>query len=76
MAGRSSCVKKKDGLYYLMISEGGTDLLYKLTTSGSDNIWGLCEKYDANPILTNPGTDEYFPCVGHADLFQDAKGNW
>ncbi|KAI5927158.1 glycoside hydrolase family 43 protein [Camillea tinctor] len=67
---------KKDGYYYLMIAEGGTELDHSITIARSRNITGPYESYEHNPILTNRGTAEYFQTVGHGDLFQDPAGNW
>ncbi|KAI0144235.1 glycoside hydrolase family 43 protein [Hypoxylon sp. NC0597] len=67
---------KKDGWYYLMIAEGGTELGHSITIARSRSITGPYDAYENNPILTNRGTDEYFQTVGHGDLFQDAAGNW
>ncbi|KAH8806177.1 xylosidase : arabinofuranosidase [Xylogone sp. PMI_703] len=67
---------KTDGYYYLMIAEGGTKLGHHEAIARSRNIWGPYEDYSGNPILTNTNTTEYFQTVGHADLFQDASGNW
>ncbi|RWA09573.1 hypothetical protein EKO27_g5535 [Xylaria grammica] len=67
---------KKDGYYYLMIAEGGTETDHSITIARSRNLKGPYEAYENNPILTNRGTDEYFQTVGHGDLFQDAEGNW
>ena len=67
---------KKDGYYYLMIAEGGTELGHHEAIARSTNIWGPYEGYEGNPILTNTNTTQYFQTVGHADLFQDASGNW
>ncbi|KAF1833758.1 xylosidase : arab-like proteininofuranosidase [Decorospora gaudefroyi] len=67
---------KKDGWYYLMIAEGGTGLLHMETIARSKNLYGPYEANPANPILTNANTTEYFQAVGHADLFQDARGQW
>ena len=67
---------KKDGYYYLMIAEGGTELGHHEAIARSANIWGPYEGYSGNPILTNTNTTQYFQSVGHADLFQDASGNW
>ncbi|KAI0108220.1 glycoside hydrolase family 43 protein [Daldinia grandis] len=67
---------KKDGWYYLMIAEGGTETGHSITIARSRNLTGPYEAYEKNPILTNRGTDEYFQTVGHGDLFQDADGNW
>lgn len=67
---------KKDGYYYLMIAEGGTELGHHEAIARSKNIWGPYDSYAGNPILTNTNTSQYFQTVGHADLFQDASGNW
>ncbi|KAI2466688.1 glycoside hydrolase family 43 protein [Annulohypoxylon bovei var. microspora] len=67
---------KKDGWYYLMIAEGGTELDHSITIARSQQLTGPYESYANNPILTNRGTDEYFQTVGHGDLFQDSAGNW
>ncbi|KAI0394112.1 glycoside hydrolase family 43 protein [Xylariaceae sp. FL0594] len=67
---------KRDGWYYLMIAEGGTEENHSVTIARSRKLKGPYEAYEKNPILTNRGTDEYFQTVGHGDLFQDTKGNW
>ncbi|OTA88018.1 glycoside hydrolase family 43 protein [Hypoxylon sp. CO27-5] len=67
---------KKDGWFYLMIAEGGTELDHSITIARSRSLTGPYEAYENNPILTNRGTDEYFQTVGHGDIFQDADGNW
>lgn len=67
---------KKDGWYYLLIAEGGTELGHRASIARSKNLTGPWEENPANPFLTNAGTDELFQTVGHADLFQDEAGNW
>ncbi|KAK9422274.1 putative Glycoside hydrolase family 43 protein [Seiridium unicorne] len=67
---------KKDGWYYLMIAEGGTETNHSITIARSKNATGPFEAYENNPILTARGTDSYFQTVGHGDLFQDIQGNW
>ncbi|KAG4418312.1 hypothetical protein IFR04_008588 [Cadophora malorum] len=69
-------IYKKDGFYYLLISEGGTETNHSVTIARSPKVSGPYESYSGNPILTNKFTDEYFQTVGHADLFQDGVGNW
>jgi beta-xylosidase len=69
-------IYKKDGYYYLMISEGGTELGHEVTIARSKKVSGPYHSYENNPILTNRNTTEYFQTVGHADLFQDVKGDW
>jgi len=67
---------KKDGWYYLLISEGGTHEDHMITAARSRDIWGPYESYENNPILTARGTDEYIQYTGHCDMFQDQKGAW
>jgi beta-xylosidase len=69
-------IMQKDGYYYLWIAEGGTENNHTVTIARATDIHDLFEGYSGNPILTAKGTDEYFQTVGHADLFQDADGNW
>ncbi|KAH6892886.1 glycosyl hydrolase [Thelonectria olida] len=67
---------KKDGYYYLLIGEGGTETNHSVTIARSRSLLGPYEGYHGNPILTAKNTNNYFQTVGHADLFQDASGNW
>ncbi|KAK4623772.1 Non-reducing end alpha-L-arabinofuranosidase BoGH43B [Fulvia fulva] len=69
-------IYKKDGFYYLMIAEGGTELGHSVTIARSMNVSGPWESYEKNPVLSNANTTEYFQTVGHADLFQDKNGKW
>ncbi|WP_348811822.1 glycoside hydrolase family 43 protein [Flavobacterium maritimum] len=70
---------KKDGLYYLMIAEGGTEYGHKVTIARSKNIWGTYESNPANPILTHANSNEEnnpIQGTGHADLVQTTDGSW
>lgn len=67
---------KKDGWYYLLIGEGGTETNHSVTMARSKALRGPYEGYEKNPVLTAKNTDNYFQTVGHADLFEDASGNW
>lgn len=69
-------IYRKDGYYYLLVAEGGSGLNHSVTMARSKDIWGPYESNPANPVLTNAHTSEYFQNVGHADLFQDAEGQW
>ncbi|KAG8625915.1 hypothetical protein KVT40_006316 [Elsinoe batatas] len=70
-------IYKKDGYWYLLAGEGGTELGHQVTIARSTvGPAGPYESYSGNPILTNKNTTEYFQTVGHADLFQDANGKW
>lgn len=55
---------------------GGTGLNHMETIARSKNLTGPYTPYERNPILSNANTTQYFQTVGHADLFQDASGNW
>lgn len=69
-------IYRKDGVYYLLIAEGGTGSGHMVTMARATNISGPYEPHPHNPVLTNANTTSYFQNVGHADLFQDSHGNW
>lgn len=69
-------IYKKDGWYYLMISEGGTERCHMLTMARSRQITGPYEACPHNPVMTNRSLRNGIESVGHADLVQDARGNW
>lgn len=66
----------KDDFYYLVLAEGGTSFDHMVTIARSKDLLGPYEPYEDNPIQTNANTSQYFQSVGHADFFQDFKGNW
>ncbi len=69
---------RKDGWYYLMIAEGGTEHYHAVTMARSRDILGPYEGYEGNPILTHRHLGENYPIcnVGHADLVQLRDGSW
>ena len=70
---------KKDGWYYLMAAEGGTEEAHSETIARSNNIWGPYYSYPANPILTHAnaaGQQNPIQGVGHADMVQAHDGSW
>lgn len=69
-------IYKKDGYYYLLAAEGGTQLGHTATIARSSKVTGPYESNPANPILGNVNTTGLFQTVGHADLFEDDNGNW
>ncbi|WP_099221482.1 glycoside hydrolase family 43 protein [Listeria costaricensis] len=70
-------IKRNDG-YYLLAAEGGTGVGHMITLFYSPSLWGPFEDADGiNPIFTNRDrANEPLQNIGHADLFQDTKGNW
>ena len=72
-------IYKKDGWYYLMISEGGTEYGHKVTIARSRNIDGPYESNPANPILTHSNVNAQWNSIqgtGHADLIQADDNSW
>ncbi|CAK7216380.1 hypothetical protein SBRCBS47491_002804 [Sporothrix bragantina] len=67
---------KRNGWYYLLISEGGTHEGHMITMARSRDVWGPYEGCPNNPILTARGTDEYIRYTGHCDVLEDDKGQW
>ncbi|CAI7636517.1 unnamed protein product [Penicillium bialowiezense] len=67
---------KKDGFYYLLVAEGGTQYGHSATIARSKSLTGPWESSPHNPFITARGTNRYFQTVGHADLFEDSNGNW
>ena len=68
---------KKDGWYYLMLAEGGTEFGHMETIGRSRNTEGPYEFNPAGPLLTARNTNGYpIQCTGHADLVDDENGNW
>lgn len=71
-------IYKKDGWYYLMVAEGGTEHFHAVTISRSKNISGPYENYDGNPILTHRHLGKNYPVcnVGHADMVELKDSSW
>jgi alpha-N-arabinofuranosidase len=68
---------KKDGRYYLMISEGGTSYNHSVTIARSDSPWGPFEAAPHNPILTHRKRSGHpVQALGHADLVETPAGWW
>ena len=72
-------IYKREGWYYLLISEGGTEYGHKVTIARSRDIAGPYESNPANPILTHinmNAQDNPIQGVGHADMVQAHDGSW
>lgn len=69
-------IYKKDGIYWLLIAEGGTHIGHKITMAKSNSVWGPYESYENNPVLTSQGKDYPIQCVGHGELVSDTEGEW
>ena len=71
-------IYKINGWYYCMNAEGGTGPDHAVTVCRSRALRGPYEGCKANPVLTHRhmGGTAAVQCVGHADLVDDADGNW
>lgn len=72
-------IYKKDGFYYLLISEGGTEYGHSITIARSKNIDGPYTPNPDNPILCHQRRvtqSHQIQGTGHADLVQASDGSW
>ena len=72
-------IYKKDGWYYLLIAEGGTEFGHGVTVARSRNVDGPYAGAPHNPILTHfkqSTQKNQIQGVGHADIVQAHDGSW
>jgi len=71
-------IYKINGWYYLLHAEAGTALDHAVCVARAREISGPWEGKKSNPILTHRylGKNAAIINAGHADLFDDAAGNW
>lgn len=70
-------ILRQKGAYYLLAAEGGTGQGHMITMFKGDTLWGPYSPAPSNPLFTNRDrAEEPIQNIGHADLFQDPKGNW
>ena len=71
-------IYKKDGRYYLLLSEGGTSFEHAVSIAVSEQITGPYRENPRNPILTHRHLGHDYPItgMGHADLVELADGRW
>ena len=68
----------KDGWYYLLIAEGGTQHGHAVTISRSRSLHEPFRQCPYNPVLTHRHLGQNYPIcnVGHADLVECQDGSW
>jgi xylan 1,4-beta-xylosidase len=67
---------KRNSLYYLLISEGGTGYEHMLTIARSHSPWGPFEACPFNPVLTHrPRRGHPIQATGHGDWVETPEGN-
>ncbi|WP_432970136.1 family 43 glycosylhydrolase [Dactylosporangium sp. CA-233914] len=67
---------RKDGSWYLVIAEGGTERGHAVTVARASSPSGPFEPCPSNPVLTARGTDWPTQSTGHADFVQLLDGSW
>lgn len=69
---------KKDGYYYLLIAEGGTEYSHSINVARSCDISGPYESCRNNPVFTHRHLGKDYPIqnAGHADLVDAPDGKW
>jgi alpha-N-arabinofuranosidase len=66
----------RDGWYYLLMSEGGTEYGHMITMARARSPWGPFEPCARNPLLTHRSLWSPIQAIGHADLVETAGGAW
>ena len=71
-------IYKINGMYYLLIAEGGTAHNHAVTIARSEELTGPYEGNPRNPILTHRHLGLNYPIVGtgHADIIETQNGEW
>ena len=71
-------IYKKDGWYYLMISEAGTGHNHAVSVARSKSLTEPFEGHRGNPILTHRHLGHSYPIVnvGHPDIVETQNGEW
>lgn len=67
---------RRQGWYYMLMSEGGTEYGHMITMARSQTPWGPFEACIRNPLLTHRSYRSPIQGVGHADLLETAEGKW
>lgn len=65
-----------DGVWYLMLAEGGTERGHAATVARGPHPAGPFEGCPANPILSHRSLTHPTQNVGHADLVRTPDGGW
>ncbi|KHL04121.1 glycoside hydrolase family 43 protein [Sinomonas humi] len=66
---------ERDGVWYLIIAEGGTGRGHSVSIARGRSIEGPFTGFEGNPVLTSSGTSNQVVAVGHADLVSGPEGD-
>ncbi|MFE2483106.1 family 43 glycosylhydrolase [Streptomyces mirabilis] len=64
----------RNGYWYLLIAEGGTESGHSVSVARSSTIEGPFDGAPGNPVLSASGTGRPVQCTGHADLVRGPHG--
>ena len=68
---------QKDGYYYLLMAEGGTEYGHAMSLARSRNITGPYETHPDNPFISaSQAPDHPLQKTGHGDFVETTNGEW
>lgn len=68
-------IYKRNGMYYLMVAEGGTGYDHVITVARSHDLWGGYEPDPASPMLTSRNSPDWpLQRAGHGSLVETPSG--
>lgn len=65
-----------EGLWYLLVAEGGTERGHAATVARAPSPQGPFEASPFNPLVTARSSDSLVQSTGHADLVRRPDGTW
>ncbi|UGQ13972.1 glycoside hydrolase family 43 protein [Yinghuangia sp. ASG 101] len=66
----------RNGWWYLVIAEGGTERGHAVSVARSRSITGPFDPHPANPVFSHRSTGHPVQNTGHADLVELPDGRW
>ena len=66
----------RQGFYYLLLAEGGTEYGHLVSMARSRSPWGPFEPCPRNPLLSHRSLKSPIQATGHADLVESPDGHW
>jgi xylan 1,4-beta-xylosidase len=67
---------ERDGIWYLLISEGGTERGHAISIARATSPEGPWEACPRNPILSHRSLESPIQNAGHGDLIEATDGSW
>lgn len=68
---------EKNGFFYLILAEGGTEYDHAVSIARSKEILGPYDFHPQNPIITaKDAPEQYLQKTGHGDLVETPQGDW